>query len=107
MNKSFQEKAEKEGFVHYFLVDLCNNGELYSIGIIGKLEKIKEYLYQRHQEVIHTATKEIPKRKNLAHKEIPCGVLISCSFYCDRCQSSARSKRVSRVDERYTVWNQN
>lgn len=80
---------------------------MYSVGVIGNKEKVFQYLQTISQEVIFSETREIPKSKKLSNKVIPHGVIVLCKFYCDRCQSLSRSRRLYKRDTEDSPWNPN
>lgn len=94
--------------IHYFLVDLYNSGELFSVGCIGNKDEIQQYFYDHCQEVIFIESKDKPKktkrRTKMGKQEHPWGRIISCHYVCDRYQSLPRSRRIYGLDERYHTW---
>lgn len=92
--------------IHYYLSDIANDGNLYLLGVSGNdSNEILEYLESQYQEVIYLETKEKNKRnRKYGSKEIPCGTIVTCKFYCDRCQSLVRSKKILKHDRRFTEW---
>ena len=92
--------------IHYYLTDIANDGNLYLLGVSGNdSNEILDYLEKQYQEVIYLETKEKNKRnRKYGSKEIPCGTIVICKFYCDRCQSLVRSKKILKHDRRFTEW---
>ena len=92
--------------IHYYLSDIANDGNLYLLGVSGNdSNEILVYLESQYQEVIYLETKEKNKRnRKYGSKEIPCGTIVTCKFYCDRCQSLVRSKKILKHDRRFTEW---
>ena len=92
--------------IHYYLADVANDGDLYLLGVSGNdSNKILDYLERQYREVIYLETKEKNKRnRKYGSKEIPCGTIVTCKFYCDRCQSLVRSKKILKHDRRFTEW---
>lgn len=92
--------------IHYYLADIANDGDLYLLGVSGSdSNEILDYLESQYREVIYLESKEKNKRhRKHGSKEIPCGTIVTCKFYCDRCQSLIRSKKILKQDRRYTLW---
>ena len=92
--------------IHYYLSDIANDGNLYLLGVSGNdSNEILEYLESQYQDVIYLETKEKNKRnRKYGSKEIPCGTIVTCKFYCERCQSLVRSKKILKHDRRFTEW---
>lgn len=92
--------------IHYYLADIANDGDLYLLGVSGNdSNEILDYLESQYREVIYLETKEKNKRnRKYGSKEIPCGTIVTCKFYCDRCQSLVRSKKILKHDRRFTEW---
>ena len=92
--------------IHYYLADIANDGDLYLLGVSGNDSiEILDYLEHEYREVIYLETKEKNKRnRKYGSKEIPCGTIVTCKFYCDRCQSLVRSKKILKHDRRFTGW---
>ena len=92
--------------IHYYLTDIANDGNLYLLGVSGNdSNEILDYLESQYREVIYLETKEKNKRnRKYGSKEIPCGTIVTCKFYCDRCQSLGRSKEILKHDRRFTEW---
>ncbi len=94
---------EIERLIHYFLVDLYADGNLYAVGVEGNKEQAEKYFQSTCQEVIFSETKryKVSNKNKMAHKAIPDGYIVSCHYYCDRNQSHARSRRLFNYDKRY------
>lgn len=92
--------------IHYYLADIASDGDLYLLGVSGNdSNEILDYLESQYREVIYLETKEKNKRnRKYGSKEIPCGTIVTCKFYCDRCQSLVRSKKILKHDRRFTEW---
>lgn len=92
--------------IHYYLADIANDGDLYLLGVSGNdSNEILDYLESQYREVIYLETKEKNKRnRKYGSKEIPCGTIVTCKFYCDRYQSLVRSKKILKHDRRFTEW---
>ena len=91
--------------IHYYLADIANDGDLYLLGVSGSdSNEILDYLESQYREVIYLESKEKNKRhRKHGSKEIPCGTIVTCKFYCDRCQSLIRSKKILKQDRRFTL----
>ena len=91
--------------IHYYLADIANDGDLYLLGVSGSdNNEILDYLESQYKEVIYLESKEKNKRhRKHGSKEIPCGMIVTCKFYCDRCQSIVRSKKIVKHDRRFTL----
>ena len=92
--------------IHYYLADIANDGDLYLLGVSGNdSNEILDYLESQYKEVIYLESKEKNKRhRKHGSKEIPYGTIVTCKFYCDRCQSLTRSKKILKHDRRFTTW---
>ena len=92
--------------IHSYLADIASDGDLYLLGVSGNdSNEILDYLESQYREVIYLETKEKNKRnRKYGSKEIPCGTIVTCKFYCDRYQSLVRSKKILKHDRRFTEW---
>ena len=98
-----------------FLVDMFKNGDLYRVSIYGQNRAlIQQYLYSISPEVIflredEETDKQQKKRtkgkfRSVYYNGENIGTIVQCEFRVDRCQSiGERSKKLTGVDERYTV----
>lgn len=78
---------------HYFLVDLVNNGEMYSVGVMSEddtpIQCIMDYFKTYSKDVLYDRTEqEVDKKYAKRTRNIPCGKIFYTKFLFDKCIKS-------------------
>lgn len=94
--------------VHFFLVDLNNDGAYYRIGVVSSKEKeeVEEFWHGYSNDVRFLCTKDFPNARQRGVRVIPVGVICSCKFFCNKYEPFRQIRIFADVDSRMEVFDE-
>ena len=104
---------------HFFLVDLCNDGNMYRVGVISSapnaVQEIKAYLQKYSKDVLYEESRTSVNKKFLKHqRKTEVGNIFASYFLFDKCMkvpyqhwsSRLRRKLVARQNNEVYLVNE-